>query len=158
MINLADIQTGRQLEEDEVLRINFILKRRATRYIAAAREEWLYPEERLASTMWSNLDHDWFLFPNVIKVGFKGRMVIGFKDGGGYAQDEYGRRPSHSMYEDEKQHDREWTSYPNARGAWAHKRQGRSVAMTQEDRENTSYDAIVRHDLERYLNSRRGRK
>jgi hypothetical protein len=32
--NLTDLQFGRELEEEEVLRINYILKRRATRYIA----------------------------------------------------------------------------------------------------------------------------
>jgi hypothetical protein len=47
MKNLLDTQFGRELEEDEVLRINYILKRRATRYIAAAEEEWLYPEKRV---------------------------------------------------------------------------------------------------------------
>lgn len=36
MMSLLDIQFGRELTEDEVLRINLILKRRATRYIAAA--------------------------------------------------------------------------------------------------------------------------
>ncbi len=35
-----DIQFGRELEEDEVLRINYILKRLSSRYIAAAEEEW----------------------------------------------------------------------------------------------------------------------
>lgn len=42
-----NIQSGRQLREKEVLAINYILKKRAARYIAAAEKEWLYPETRL---------------------------------------------------------------------------------------------------------------
>jgi len=44
MKHVGDIQYGRELEEDEVLRINHILKQRATRYIAAVDRDWLYPE------------------------------------------------------------------------------------------------------------------
>ena len=44
MMDLSRIQAGRELEEDEVIRINLILKGRATRFLAAAKEEWLYPE------------------------------------------------------------------------------------------------------------------
>jgi hypothetical protein len=55
---LTDIQTGRELEEDEVRRINFILKTRATRYIAASKEEWLYPERHVCTTDWAKLDGD----------------------------------------------------------------------------------------------------
>jgi hypothetical protein len=46
MFNFLDIQVMRQLNEEEVLQINFILKSRAYRYIAAGREEWLYPERK----------------------------------------------------------------------------------------------------------------
>jgi hypothetical protein len=56
--HLGDIQFNRELDEDEVLRINYILKRRATRYIAASTEEWLYPEKRVSTTEWKNLDDD----------------------------------------------------------------------------------------------------
>jgi hypothetical protein len=44
--HLGQIQYGRELEQDEVLRVNYILKRRAVRYIAAAEQEWLYPDWR----------------------------------------------------------------------------------------------------------------
>jgi hypothetical protein len=39
MFSMLDIQFGRELVEDEVLGVNYILKRGATRYIAAAEEE-----------------------------------------------------------------------------------------------------------------------
>jgi Protein of unknown function (DUF4238) len=49
MVNLTDIQFGRELDEHEVLRINLILKRWARKYIAAADPESLYPERRVGN-------------------------------------------------------------------------------------------------------------
>ena len=57
-----DTQFGRELEEQEVLRINFILKKRAARYIAAADEEWLYPERHASERRWSCLMTTGFCF------------------------------------------------------------------------------------------------
>jgi hypothetical protein len=85
---LLDIQFGRELEQDEVLRINFILKKLATRYIAAVEEEWLYPERRASTTEWPKLDNDWFLFPHLYKVPFTTGIVVGYKNGSRWAQDE----------------------------------------------------------------------
>jgi hypothetical protein len=94
MFDLRSIQTDRELEEDEGRRINFILKRRATRYIASAEEEWLYPEKFASVTHWSKLDHDWFLFPNLYNVTFSGGFAVGYNDGSSWAADEYGRTPA----------------------------------------------------------------
>jgi hypothetical protein len=57
--HLTSIQFGRQLQEQEVLRINHILKSRATKFIAADNERDLYPEKYLDATDWAKLDHDW---------------------------------------------------------------------------------------------------
>ncbi len=56
MVNLTDIQFGRELEEYEVLRINLILKRWARKYIAAADQESLYPERQVGNIHWTNTD------------------------------------------------------------------------------------------------------
>jgi hypothetical protein len=77
MKHLGDIQFGRELEENEVLRINYILKRRAVRYMAAAEEEWLYPERHVSTTEWADLDEDWFLFPHLWKVPFHREIIVG---------------------------------------------------------------------------------
>ncbi len=58
--NLVAIQHSREVDELDVARINFILKKHATRYIAAGRA--------LGNLEWSKLDDDWFLLPNVWKV------------------------------------------------------------------------------------------
>jgi Protein of unknown function (DUF4238) len=56
MFYFPGIQTGRKLTEVEVNQINFIIKKRAYRYIAAAEEEWLYPERHISSDHWRKLD------------------------------------------------------------------------------------------------------
>lgn len=132
MKSLLDIQFGRELEEDEVLRINYILKRRATRYIAAAEIEFLYPERRVSSTDWTKLDEDWFLFPNLWKTSFSAGMAAGFADGSAWAADEYGLRPWQPGYEDKRIRDEEWDKFHRARREWAKKRVGKSRAHIHE--------------------------
>ena len=128
MKHLGQIQFGRELEEDEVLRINYILKKRAARYIAAAEEEWLYPEQRASSTDWPKLDDDWFLFPHLWKVPFTRGIMAGYGDGSAWAADEYGRHPGNPGYKNEKMGNMEWETTEEAKREWAVKRAGRSVA------------------------------
>ena len=146
--DLSAIQFGRELEEDEVLRINLILKRRATRYIAAIEEEWLYPENNASKTHWSKLDDDWFLFPHLYKVPFSGGIIVGHKDGTSWAIDEHGRTRDHPNYQDERLRDREWIQHDKARITWAIKREGRSVAHVDEFRDDSVHDKIMRDELE----------
>jgi Protein of unknown function (DUF4238) len=98
MFNFTDIQTGRQLDEIEVNQINFIMKRRAQRYIAAAQEEWLYPERKIPSDHWRKLDDRYLLMPDPRCLYMGGEILIGYKGGGGSAFDEYGRRPWQKGY------------------------------------------------------------
>ena len=58
------IQTGRELTEVEINQINFIIKKRANRYVAAAEEGWLYPERCIPSEHWRNLDDQYLLMPD----------------------------------------------------------------------------------------------
>jgi hypothetical protein len=132
MKHLGNIQFGRELEEDEVLRINYILKRRAVRYIAAAEKDWLYPERHVSTTEWTKLDDDWFLFPHLWKVPFQREIVVGYRDGSSEAWDEYGRRPWQRGFKDEQQRDREWQTCELAKRVWARKRVGKSRAMVDE--------------------------
>jgi hypothetical protein len=154
LMNLLDVQFGRELDEDEVLRINVILKRRATRYIAAVDEEWLYPERHASTTHWSNLDQDWFLLPHLYKVKFTGETVIGYKDGRSWAMDEYGRQPSDPNYRDERLHQREWKRHLEARKAWAMKRRGKSVAHVYDFDE--AGDATMAFDITALRKGMRG--
>ena len=145
MGNLLDIQTGRALEEDEVLRINLILKRRATRHIAAVESAWLYPEQQVSTDHWPKLDDDWFLIPNVYKVPFTSDVAVGYKDGSSWAMDEHGRTPQQKDYQDKKLHDREWRRHLQAKRTWAVKREGRSLSRVHEF--NEAHDRIMEEDL-----------
>jgi hypothetical protein len=127
MRDLRDTHFGRELEEDDVLRINLIMKKRATRYIAAAEKEWLYPERRI-STGWARLDDDWFLLPHLYKVPFTSEIIVGYKDGTSWAMDEHGRHPGNPSFKDREMHDREWDTHEEAKKEWAKRRLGRSVA------------------------------
>ena len=126
--HLGDIQYGRELGEDEVLRINYILKKRATRYIAAAEEEWLYPENQVSTTDWKLLDDDWFLFPNLWRVSFTTGIMMGSNNGRSFAMDEYGRKPGQPGYQNKRQREEEWVKFEAAKREWAKKRIGKSRA------------------------------
>jgi hypothetical protein len=81
------IVRGRSLTADEVRSINFILKKRALRYIAAQREEWLDPECELQIPGWASLDA--LLQPQ--KVTFIKSIRASFSDGQQVTVDRLGR-------------------------------------------------------------------
>ena len=81
---------GRQLTEAQVLEVNYIIKTRADRYIAAPCEDGLFPARRLKTTMWNKLGT--FRLPSdTFKGG--GDIFMGMADGSVHFQDAYGRRP-----------------------------------------------------------------
>lgn len=155
MKHLLYIQFGRELEEDEVLRINFILKYRATRYIAAAEEEWLYPERRASTTNWYKLDEDWFLFPHLYKIPFTTGILAGYKNGSRWAQDEYGRQPNDPEYNDESLRNLERHTHQLAKKEWAKKRIGRSVAHIDKFEHDEIHDKLMQDDLSSNGDSKR---
>lgn len=146
MKNMLETQFGRELEEDEALRINLILKKRATRYIAAAEEEWLYPERRVP-TGWAKLDDDWFLLPHLYKVPFTSEIIMGWKHGPSWAMDEYGRHPTNPNYRDKDLSEREWKSHTEAQKEWARKRAGRSAAHVDKRNHDEVGDVIMQKYL-----------
>lgn len=78
---------GRRLTPDQVWSINFILKKRALRYIAAQEEEWLDPETQLPSSGWARLD----LLLRPKKVTLIKSIRAHFSDGRQVAMDRLGR-------------------------------------------------------------------
>ncbi len=79
----------RKLTLAEVTRINFILKKRARRFVEAGREEWLYPE-RTVQIGWQDL-RETLLPPEDALYHFGGEMYASYTDGRVQYQDEYGR-------------------------------------------------------------------
>lgn len=93
VFNVFEVQTHRALAEDEVREINFILKSRAYRYIAAANEEWLYPEEYVSKSDWANFGHGHLLMPDPRGLSHGGEIYLGYEDGTSEGYDVFGRRP-----------------------------------------------------------------
>jgi uncharacterized protein YchJ len=79
----------RKLSDQEVAQINYIIKARARRYIAAGRKEWLYPEQ-IVSEPWEELRKT-LRPPDDSHWHFGGEMYARSEDGRVYYQDEFGR-------------------------------------------------------------------
>ncbi len=119
IMKFTDIQTGRMLSDEEVNEINFIIKRRADRYVAAAEKEWLYPETKFPKGRWDQLGDGYLLFPDPRTASFGGQFVAGWDDGRSYACDEYGREPGQPGYRQQEINEREWNSFHAFRGEFA---------------------------------------
>ncbi|MGN7980224.1 hypothetical protein [Burkholderia sp. 22313] len=79
---------GRELLETEVHAINFVLKSRAKKYVAASNPAWLYPEKHCAFS-WGEIAT--ILLPRDDLWQFGGEMYIGYKDGTSAYRDRFGR-------------------------------------------------------------------
>jgi Protein of unknown function (DUF4238) len=168
MFDFTHIQTGRKLIDVEVNQINFIIKKRAYRYVAAAEEEWLYPERHIPSEHWRKLNDRYLLMPDPGSVTFSGEIVIGYKGGRSDAFDEYGRRPWHESFKDEALHNREWRTFHAFQGEYARlfgpKRRGVAFEFHRLEKEEDTPEYHQYHlDEERrnwppLVRSRRGRR
>ena len=135
MFNFQSIQVGRLLSENEVIKINYIIKNRAYRYIASGNKDWLYPEKQLGRVSWDTFGREYLLMPDPRSMGFTGGIVIGFSGGGGDAFDPYGRRPWQDGYEGDKHNEREWETFHAFQGEYARlfgpRRRGQSFDLSR---------------------------
>lgn len=103
LIKYDDIIREREIKEDQVLAINYILKTRANKYIAAANEDWLYPERYLKKKDWGSFDK-MFVSKSTKLYGRDGQIFIGDKNGRLIAtQDDFGRKPKSKEEWEEKE-------------------------------------------------------
>jgi hypothetical protein len=79
----------RRLTAEEVEQVNFVIKARARRYLAAGSKEWLYPENSF-SKPWSEL-RKVFIPPEGELFQFGGEMFVKYASGDVHYQDEFGR-------------------------------------------------------------------
>lgn len=141
IMKITDIQTLRFLSEDEVRQINFIIKSRAYKYIAAAKKEWLYPEKYVSKSDWHDYGHGYLFMPDPRGVTYGGQMIIGHKDGTSSAFDEYGRMPWQEGFRGfDSGVGEDWNTFQRFQGEFArlfgHYRRGRcSGAVTHMDNE-----------------------
>lgn len=93
MFNFMDVQVKRQLDEREVLEINFILKSRAYRYIGAAAEEWLFPEHSVSKSDWNTFGDGFLLMPDPRPLNTGSTYTMGYSSGSTFSMDDQGRLP-----------------------------------------------------------------
>ncbi|MFS8147639.1 DUF4238 domain-containing protein [Rhizobium sp. BR 249] len=89
MVRTDAFVRSRKLNDIEVARVNYIVKARARRFIAAGREDWLYPE-RVVTDSWADLRHT-MLPPEREHWRFGGEMYAKMETGEVYYQDQFGR-------------------------------------------------------------------
>lgn len=86
----------RKLTSEDVIRVNRVLKAQARRYVAAGKEEWLYPEMS-SEEPWANL-RTAFLPPKDDLWRFGGEMYARFESGEVYYQDAFGRTEKERVF------------------------------------------------------------
>lgn len=120
MFNFLDIQVGRKLSELEVNEINFIIKKRAYKYVAALKKEWLYPEKYILTPHWNKLGNGFLLMPDPRSVQFTTEIIVSCADHRAIGFDEYGRIP---LNKDDKnikqQRSVEWETFQAFQGQFA---------------------------------------
>lgn len=90
LVRYDNIINDRELSEEEVIHINWIIKSRALQYLAAEQREWLFPEKAVRSD-WAESGK--VLMPPRDKLyQFGGEIYVGYKDGSSAYFDQYGRR------------------------------------------------------------------
>lgn len=119
MFNFTEIQTRRRLTELEVQQINFIIKSRALRFVAAAEECWLYPELTVSKQDWADFGDGYLLMPDPRGLALGGTMIIGYSKGGAEHFDEYGRRPWEPGFESKAQQETERKTFYRFQGEFA---------------------------------------
>jgi hypothetical protein len=149
IFNFMHIQTGRSLSDIEVNEINFVIKRRAYRYISAAKKEWLYPENKIPTQHWDKLGKGYLLMPDPRSVSFSSEVTIGYKNNRYDWFDEYGRKPWQPDYNDQTERYKEWDSFNAFQGEYARvfgpKRRGLSFEMGQLEKAEDSPDFHAYH-------------
>lgn len=118
MFNFLEVQIGRMLNETEVREINFVIKERAYRYVAAAEREWLFPEEHIPTCMWDRLGHGYLFFPDPRSVSNTVEVMVGYSDGRSQKFDPYGRQPGQDGYGTTPSDD-EWDAHLAFQGEYA---------------------------------------
>ena len=83
---LSDIIRDRRLSSDQVTQINYVLKARAAKFIAAPIKEWLFPE---LTGYWQDIRN--ILLPAKSILGGLGNTYIGYENGQSEGYDEFGR-------------------------------------------------------------------
>jgi hypothetical protein len=147
IFSFLGIQVGRELSEDEVLQINWVTKKRAKRYIAAALEEWLYPERSISTDHWKKLGGGSLFMPEPRLIYMGGEVTVGYKGGGADSWSEYGHRPWQKGFKDKRREEIESVALERFKAEWAFRHGARHTAF------NADFGRTKRHtDSEQMMN------
>lgn len=119
VFDYTSIQIRRHLSEQEVRQINLIMKLRARRYVAAAQEDWVHPEQYVSKSEWRDFGHGYLLMPEPRTIYPGGVVILGYGDGSSQAFDAYGRRPWDREYDRETREGDEAASLERFKGEFA---------------------------------------
>lgn len=89
ILRFDTIIRSRRLNAKDVHAVNYILKSRANKYLAAGSEDWLYPEKHIAEP-WDTVG-DVLLPPKESLWNFGGEVYVGYDNGAVHYQDAFGR-------------------------------------------------------------------
>lgn len=132
IFNFMSIQVGRKLSEDEVLQINYITKRRAFRYIAAAERAWLYPEKQVSTDHWKKLGDGLLLMPEPRLIVMGGEVMIKDSSGQVHSYSEYGHKPWQKGFKDKERDRRDGDALYRFQAEWAIKHGPKHTAYNHE--------------------------
>jgi hypothetical protein len=149
MFNFMDIQVMRHLTQREVLEINFIIKSRAHRHIAAGSEEWLYPEREVSKANWNCFGDGYLLMPDPRPLIHGEEYTVGYADGSMASMDGQGRHPRHPEFGREGRSLDEMRALAKFKAEFARlygpKRRGRSFSEVRLDPECDDEATHKRH-------------
>ncbi len=128
IFDLRTIQTWRQLKERDVISLNYILKKHAKRYVASGCENDLYPEKQVGSAPWPKLVGPYTIMPDPRRMNFSTSTVVGYKDGGAFAINEFGHRDVDNARA-ARLRSVEWNTFQSHKRAWDERdrREGRAI-------------------------------
>src|SRR5262249_8363793 len=78
ILSFVDIINDREFTPSQVALANYVLKARATRYIASARQSDLFPERIVGEPRWCEIDKEFY--PAFPSFRTKTEMMISYKD------------------------------------------------------------------------------
>jgi hypothetical protein len=150
MFNFLEIQTHRTLSEQEVQQVNFVLKQRAYRYIAAPEESWLYPERVVSKSDWAEFGDGILFLPDPRPLTPTSQYTMGYTDGTSEVLDSFGRGPHDPDFDSAQLLRDEWLALRRTQAMFASRfgpvRRGRTFSSGKLDPETDS-DELYEHHL-----------
>lgn len=108
IIDMLNIIKFRKLSEQDVIKVNFIIKNRADKYIASSSKDLLFPEKMNKKIDWNNIKKNDFLLPDPRDLEFSTEWIVGFRGGGAIGRNEYGEKSDDDNTKNTR--NREWAA------------------------------------------------